>query len=186
MGSNESKLNPQDMKELQKSTKYNAEEIKDWYRGFVEDFPDGYLTIEQFKDIYQNFYPNGNASAFADNTFRAFDHNKDGSIDFREFMTGLSMSSKGSYDEKMQWIFQLYDTNNNGLISKEEMGTIIQAIHQMCKCDDEEDAATRHVEKLYQSADANGDGQLSYDEFVALAKSDPTIANVLTGDMAEY
>ena len=192
MGGSNGKLNPNDIAELKKQTQFSNSEIKDWYKGFKKDYPHGYLTIEEFKQIYGNFYPGGNASKFAENTFRVFDHNKDGKIDFREFMIGLSMSSKGSFDDKMKWIFQLYDTNNNGLISKDEMLVIVQSLREMSTTAESEGgdcfaaAVQHHVDKLYEAADTNSDGQLSFDEFMNLAKTDPTISNVLNGDMSQY
>ena len=94
MGGKESKLNPTDLSDLVKNTEFTQREIKDWFKGFQQDYPNGYLTKEEFMKIYTNFYPKGNAGEFAGNVFRVFDHNKDGQIDFKEFMGGLSMSMK--------------------------------------------------------------------------------------------
>ena len=97
---------------------------EEWYRGFKQDVLCGYLTKDDFTDIYGAFFPGGSATVFVDNTFRAFDRNNNGKVDFREFLTGLSKSSQGSFEDKMKWVFQLYDTDHNGLISKDEMFNI--------------------------------------------------------------
>ena len=96
------------------------------------------------------------------------------------------MSMKGTFEQKMEWVFQLYDTNENGFISKDEMLTIVKSIHTMCSGATRDEAAASQVESVYAKADTNSDGQLSFEEFLALAKKDPTISNVLTGDMGEY
>jgi len=186
MGAKDSKLSPKDLSELRDQTSFTEKEIKQWYRGFKDDYPEKYLTADEFKKIYGNFYPKGDAQLFADNAFRVFDHNKDGKIDFREFMTGISMSMRGTFEEKMQWVFKLYDANDNGLISKDEMMAIVKAIHTMCSGSTAEETAQQQVDSVYNKADVNEDGQLSFDEFLALAKKDSTIANVLTGDMGDY
>lgn len=185
MGEKHSKLKPRDLAELNDNTEFSEQELKEWYKGFRKDYPHGYLTVEEFQQVYSNFYPGGDASAFAENTFRVFDHNRDGKIDFREFIIGLSMSMRSSFEDKMKYIFKLYDLNDNNLISKDEMLVIVKAIYKMCGSTDDS-AAERQVNCIYEKMDVDCDGQITMEEFVATAKSDATVRNVLTGDMGNY
>lgn len=69
-------------------------------------------------------------------------------------MTGLSVLSRGSLEEKLRWTFSLYDINGDGCITKEEMTDIVTAIYDlMGRVSDplvEDDIVQQKVERLFQ------------------------------------
>lgn len=89
------------------------------------------LTKEEFQKIYRQFFPFGDPSSFADYVFNVFDSDKSGSIDFKEFICALSVTSRGRMEDKLDWAFQLYDIDGDGKISYEEMLAIVEAIYKM-------------------------------------------------------
>lgn len=92
------------------------------------------LTKEEFQKIYRQFFPFGDPSSFADYVFNVFDSDKSGSIDFKEFICALSVTSRGKMEDKLDWAFQLYDIDGDGKISYEEMLAIVEAIYKMVSC----------------------------------------------------
>lgn len=91
------------------------------------------LTKQEFQKIYKQFFPFGDPTSFADYVFNVFDSDKSGSIDFKEFICALSVTSRGKMEDKLDWAFQLYDIDGDGKISYDEMLAIVEAIYKMVK-----------------------------------------------------
>lgn len=129
----QSKLSQEQLLELQKSTHFDKKELQQWYKGFLKDCPTGMLTKDEFQKIYRQFFPFGDPSSFADYVFNVFDSDKSGTIDFKEFICALSVTSRGKMEDKLDWAFQLYDIDGDGKISYEEMLKIVEAIYKMVR-----------------------------------------------------
>lgn len=128
MGQGEStaRLTPSELEELRRNTKFSMKELTQFYEEFLTEFPDGNIRKEQFVQLYQRMMPHGNAKAFAENIFRAYDQDGNGLVDFQEFMRTMSVTSKGTISEKLEWAFQMYDKDGDGYITMEESIDILE------------------------------------------------------------
>ncbi|KAJ3209805.1 Neuronal calcium sensor 1 [Dinochytrium kinnereticum] len=184
MGKASSKLSTEQLEELQRCTHFEKKELQQWYKGFLKDCPSGALDRTEFQKIYKQFFPFGDPSTFSEYVFNVFDSNKNGTIDFKEFICALSVTSRGKVDEKLVWAFQLYDIDNDGLISMTEMQKIVEAIYKMVgsmvKLPADEDTPEKRVTKIFGMMDLDKDGMLNMDEFREGSKKDPSIVTALS------
>lgn len=56
------------------------------------------------------------------------DLNIDGYIDYKEFLTGLMRIYLSNFDQKMKFVFEIYDFDSDGYISKNDILTILRYV----------------------------------------------------------
>ena len=178
MGKSQSKLPLESVSELQQCTAFTAKELKKWHKGFMAECPSGRMTKNEFEKIYNNSFQEGDASRFADHVFRTFDKDGDESIDFKEFICGLSITCHGSEEDKLRWAFHMYDVDRSGSITEDELVEIIRSICKMMG-DEDVEKPKRIADRLFLRMDGDGDGEVTLEEFVDAAKNDTTVLSLL-------
>jgi len=106
--------------------------------------------------------------------FRAFDFAGNNLITEPEWIRGLSFFVRGKFEERLQIVWTVYDTNEDGMISREEMYTLLQDCLVKTKADDNdtEEAVKDLVEMLFRKLDVNHDGKVDKDDFWAAVKEE--------------
>ncbi|XP_069610166.1 A-type potassium channel modulatory protein KCNIP2 isoform X4 [Ranitomeya imitator] len=170
---------PEGLEQLQEQSKFTKKELQVLYRGFKNECPSGIVNEENFKQIYSQFFPQGDSSMYAHFLFNAFDTDHNGSVSFEDFVAGLSIILRGTIDDKLNWAFNLYDLNKDGCITKEEMMDIMKSIYDMMGKytypNMREEAPREHVENFFQKMDRNKDGVVTIDEFIESCQKDENI-----------
>ena len=181
------KLDGEQVSTLERKTEFSAEEIRKSHRRFVGKHPDGKITASDLKKIYEQLCPSGgDASQFADFVFKTYDSNGDGFVDFQEFITALSLTKRGSLMKRLYWIFNIYDVDNNGYITRGEYLQVLKSICKMGPCIPGVGRMSpqKRVDQIFKQMDRNKDGYLSLNEFVEGVRRNPEL-EVLLNNMGE-
>jgi len=174
---NSSKLTSKVLADLTVITGYSDQELQQKYTEFKSFHPSGKMLQSEFLEMYKHLFPKGDAAKFALLTFKNFDKNGDGSVDFKEFICALYVTSRGNMDQKLEWAFNLYDIDSNGSISRAECLEIITAIHSMM--DMKSETPDKITDKIFKQLDKNCDGIVSREEFIEGSSANPSIIALL-------
>jgi len=70
----------------------------------------------------------------APRVFDLFDNNRDGTVDMREILCGLSTLRNSRGDDALRLCFQMYDADRSGCISKEELAAMLRVSAKSLLC----------------------------------------------------
>ncbi|XP_069328681.1 guanylyl cyclase-activating protein 3 [Eulemur rufifrons] len=102
-----------------------------WYRTFMMEYPSGLQTLHEFKTLLGLQGLNQKANHHVNQVYNTFDMNKDGFIDFFEFIAAINLIVREKMQQKLKWYFKLYDADGNGSIDKNELLDIFMAVQAL-------------------------------------------------------
>eukprot|EP01123_Difflugia_compressa_P011223 TRINITY_DN4408_c0_g2_i1.p1 TRINITY_DN4408_c0_g2~~TRINITY_DN4408_c0_g2_i1.p1 ORF type:complete len:513 (+),score=128.58 TRINITY_DN4408_c0_g2_i1:156-1541(+) len=118
-------------KELARRTNYGKLELRK-LRGAFDEFDtdqSGDLNIIEFRKIIcgLRLFP-GASVEILDTLFSSFDNDNSESISFNELATALAVLSKATPEEKLLYMFEIYDKDGSGDLDVAEVQAIVQQI----------------------------------------------------------
>ncbi|CAL8089261.1 unnamed protein product [Orchesella dallaii] len=136
---------------------------------FRENVGDGNeIRKEDFKRIIKT-----KNEFFVDRVFDIFDEDGSGSISLHEFLDAMHQFAGQDCDDKIRFLFKVYDVDGDGVIRCEELGKVIRAClaeNGMKFSDTQTDELTR---ALFEDADVEGKGALTFDALKGQLKKHP-------------
>ncbi|CAL8263762.1 unnamed protein product [Merluccius merluccius] len=161
-------------------------ELYEWFRMFINECPSGLITLHEFQRQFSNGTVGNDSAEYAEQIFRTLDNNEDGVVDFREYVMAISMLIEGTPEEKLCWSFKLYDKDRDGVITREEMLEIMQAVHKMSLAN----AMAKHnpltaeecTNRIFLRLDKDNNAIICLDEFIKGAMDDVWIREMLECD----
>lgn len=144
----------------------------------------GFINEEKFKAIYSRFFLYGDCTRYVHYVFHCLDDDHDNILHFEDLVLSLSLLSGNSVTDKLDWTFRLYDLKHDGVISREELLDIVTSIYDLLGDSSEPPVlpitAQQHADSVFQRLDVDGDGVVSYDDFMQSCFANNDIMTSLT------
>ena len=142
---------------LSKSEKENLAKI---FKA-VDKNGDGKLSKEEIFEGYEQFFGKHLDKNEIEKMFDSVDTDKSGFIDYSEFVVATMNEKNLLTNEKLQQAFKMFDKDGSGFISSDEIKEILGFGKTLSE---------EAVNDIIKQVDANGDGQISFEEFSTMMK----------------
>ena len=94
------------------------------------------------KETFLQFFPL--PGLHGERLFEVFDSNHTGQVDFVEFCTGLAVCVRGTFEEKVDLVFKIYDIDKTTVISRDELRTMLLQVPRATLVEIAAGAASAH------------------------------------------
>ncbi|SHO76711.1 Calcineurin B [Malassezia sympodialis ATCC 42132] len=154
------------LNDMEQNTHFSAQEIQRLKKRFLKLDRDGSGSIDRDEFLQIPAIAN---NPLAQRLISIFDADGGGTVDFQEFVHGLSVfTSQGSREEKLQFVFKVYDMDRDGFISNGELFIVLK---MMVGGNLKDQQLQQIVDKTIMEADKNGDGKIDFYEFLDMVNN---------------
>ena len=148
-----------------------VEEVVGHCKDWMAKNPTGKMRKKCFLNYMGKCFPDFSKEEIAkigEHTFRVFDSNGDGEIDFLEFMIVYNMMTGKEPNAILNKIFDIFDVDRDNMITKNEMERVLTDLSTLFKDTTNKEEC---FAKTFAEMDQNEDHKITREEFV-LAISD--------------
>ncbi|XP_060052221.1 calaxin-like isoform X1 [Erinaceus europaeus] len=111
--------------------------------------------------------------------FCAFDKDNDNHINVKEWVKGLSVFLRGTFEEKLKFCFEVYYLNGDGYISQEEIFNMLKnSLYQQSSEEESDEAIQELVDLTLKKMDYDNDGKISFADFEKAVKEERLLLEV--------
>ena len=112
-----------------KTSGMEREKVNEHCQVFFKNHPKGRMNKNEFTKFAKIALKNSskiNMAVMSEHIFRMYDTDMDGFVTFIEFMVVYNLMLNGNAEDNLWKIFQIFDVNNYGSISFEEMNVLVK------------------------------------------------------------
>eukprot|EP01120_Amphizonella_sp_Union-15-10_P011850 TRINITY_DN513_c0_g1_i1.p1 TRINITY_DN513_c0_g1~~TRINITY_DN513_c0_g1_i1.p1 ORF type:complete len:192 (-),score=30.23 TRINITY_DN513_c0_g1_i1:56-631(-) len=183
MGRNSSKLSDVETKEIIQKTEGKitekdilaAHEMWKEANGTNQKGTDLHLSKEQFISFLQK--NKKIEPSMASKTFKIIDTDNSGTISFEEFVMSLLLKDSPTPEQFAGLCMVLYDADDDGYITKEEMTRIGRTKLKLegQVVEDDLRALSKSIDEIFEEIDENGDGKITRQEITTAIHKRPDV-----------
>lgn len=157
-----------DLDFLASTSGLGKEEVEDLFAKFSAKNPDGKLDKVEFVRLYTSLRPEKpeRLDEISVHIFRAFDRNGDNSITFSEFLVAYALTTKGDLRKKLEYAFDMYDSDRNQTLDYAEVFAVITGMLDLLGADKTKHNAQEIAKNCIKQLDSSNDGKVTKQEFV--------------------
>ncbi|KAG7155259.1 Kv channel-interacting protein 4-like 2 [Homarus americanus] len=157
---------PDGIDALARTTKFSKKELQLMYRGFKAECPNGIVSEDTFKGIYSQFFPQGDATAYAHYVFNTFDTDHQGSISFEASggcMPPTSLTDKEEEEpgEETEELVLREEKVEHEEEKEEELRDFVTILSELSR-----GTMTEKLRWAFNLYDINGDGYITKEELL--------------------
>jgi len=169
---------------LVKKTNFDAEQVNslmDMYKCLAAATK---MNRHGFRQLLHKTFRMNNA-IMIDRIFATFDGDSQGTVSETEWVMGLSAMLRGSFDEQVNFTFEVYDMNGDNSIRREEVHSYLRGCFRPVASvpnEDEEDFKafeSEIVDLAMRKLDVDHDGVIAYGDFHDAVSVDPLLLQSL-------
>eukprot|EP01117_Protostelium_nocturnum_P006916 TRINITY_DN2480_c0_g1_i1.p1 TRINITY_DN2480_c0_g1~~TRINITY_DN2480_c0_g1_i1.p1 ORF type:complete len:442 (-),score=125.20 TRINITY_DN2480_c0_g1_i1:145-1338(-) len=179
MGVHSSKnLSKKELDALQQQTKYSEDELRKLWRECEGHKNHSQLKratiLSTLRKAYRIKHKDPGDDELTTRICSLLDSDGNGSIDFQEFVVGMSVLIKGTERTKLEFLFRLYDADSNGVITTSEFSQMIKIVASSrlaqsilrIRLDLNKTTIDKWIEKEFKATDVNQDGVITLSEYM--------------------
>ena len=109
-------------------------------------------------------------SLFVDQMFQLIDQDGNGFISFREFLDMIVIFAKGSPEDKIKLMFDMYDVDKSGRLDRAEFNKMLKAMMELVNASVSSDQMDQLIQSMFTAAGFQNKQELTLEDFNVLLR----------------
>ncbi|XP_076682792.1 calaxin-like [Andrena cerasifolii] len=129
-----------------------------------------------FRDLLHNRFKVITEDALVERIFCCWDRENEGILRLEPWVMGLDLYLRGSLRERIEFCFKVYDLNNDGFITKDEIFALFKNCLMKQPGEEDPDEAVRDLSELaLKKLDVDRDGKISFQDYKLAVLEEPLL-----------